>query len=78
MIKPLEIQVSRCLEVAKKKEFRGYVTQDLDKLVRALAAIKNGDRDWSISDVLQDALEDWVKLPENQALIKKHNLDKLD
>jgi hypothetical protein len=64
--------------VAKKKEFRGYVTQDLDRLVRALAAIKNGDRDWSISDVLQDALETWVNLPVNQELIKKHNLNQLD
>jgi hypothetical protein len=63
--------------VAKKKEFRGYISQDLDKLVRALAAIRNGDRDWSISDVLQDALENWVGLPENQELVRKHNLDKL-
>lgn len=63
--------------MAKKKEFRGYITQDLDKLVRALAAIKNGDRDWSISDVLQDALENWVNLPENQELIQKHNLNDL-
>ena len=77
MIEPL----SRCLRgltVAKKKEFRGYITQDLDRLVRALAAIKNGGRDWSISDVLQDALETWVKLPDNQELIEKHNLNKLD
>ena len=64
--------------MANKKEFRGYITQDLDKLVRALAVIKNGDRDWSISDVLQDALENWVHLPANQDLIKKHNLDKLN
>ena len=64
--------------MVKKKEFRGYITQDLDRLVRALAALRNGDRDWSISDVLQDALETWVKLPENQELVKKHNLDKLD
>lgn len=63
--------------MVKKKEFRGYITQDLDKLVRALAAIKNGDRDWSISDVLQDALENWVNLPDKQELIKKHSLDKL-
>lgn len=61
--------------MAKKKEFRGYITQDL---VRALTTIKNGDRDWSISDVLQDALETWVNLPDNQELIKKHNLNKLD
>jgi hypothetical protein len=64
--------------VAKKKEFRGYITQDLDRIVRALAAIKNGDRDWSISDVLQDALETWVNLPANQELVEKHNLNKLD
>ncbi|MBD1996129.1 hypothetical protein H6G00_05790 [Leptolyngbya sp. FACHB-541] len=64
--------------MVKKKEFRGYITQDLDRLIRALAAIKNGDRDWSISDVLQDALETWAKLPENQELIKKHNLNNLD
>lgn len=64
--------------MVKKKEFRGYVTQDVDRLVRALASLKNGNRDWSISDVLQDALEHWVTLPENQELIRKHNLDKLD
>jgi hypothetical protein len=64
--------------VAKKKEFRGYIAPDLDRLIRALAAIKNGDRDWSISDVLQDALETWVELPENQELIKKHNLNHLE
>jgi hypothetical protein len=27
---------------------------------------------------LQDALETWVNLPENQELIKKHNLNQLD
>lgn len=64
--------------MVKKKEFRGYIPQDLDRLVRALAAIKNGDRDWSISDVLQDALENWVQLPDNQTLIEKHNLNRLD
>lgn len=63
--------------MAKKKEFRVYVTQDLDRVVRALAAIKNGDRDWSLSDVAQQALENWVQLPENQELIERHSLDKL-
>lgn len=63
--------------VAKKKEFRVYITQDLDRLVRALAAIKNGDRDWSLSDVAQQALELWVQLPENQELVQRHSLDKL-
>ena len=63
--------------MAKKKEFRVYITQDVDRLIRALAAIKNGDRDWSLSDVAQQALENWVQLPENRELIERHSLDEL-
>lgn len=60
--------------MAAKKEFRGYIPADLNKLIRAIAALKNGDRDWSLSDVLTEALEDWLQKPENRALIEKHNL----
>ena len=60
--------------MAAKKEFRGYIPADLNKLIRAITALKNGGRDWSLSDVLTEALEDWLQKPENQALIKKHNL----
>ena len=62
---------------ANKKEFRGYIPADLDKLVRALSVIKNGERDWSLSDVLTEALQDWISKPENKALIDKHNLSNL-
>ncbi|NEQ47581.1 MAG: hypothetical protein F6K00_30170 [Leptolyngbya sp. SIOISBB] len=60
--------------MAAKKEFRGYVPADLNRIIRAVTALKNGDRDWSLSDVLTEALEDWLAKPENRALIEKHNL----
>ena len=50
-----------------------YVEPDLDKLIRLLAAL----HEKTLSDVVSDALERWVDLPENQALIEKHNLDQL-
>lgn len=62
------------LLMADKKEFRGYIPTELNKLVRAVAALKNGEKDWSLSDVLTEALEDWLSKPENQTLIEKHNL----
>lgn len=58
----------------KKPELRVYVESDLDKLVRLLAAL----HERTLSDVVTDALERWVDLPENQELIEKHNLDRLD
>jgi hypothetical protein len=63
--------------MADKKEFRGYVPSDLNKLVRAVAALKDDQKDWSLSDVLTEALEDWVNKPENKALINKYNLQNL-
>ena len=60
--------------MASKKEFRGYIPPELNKLIRAVTALKNGERDWSLSDVLTEALEDWLQKPENRALIEKHNL----
>jgi len=63
--------------MADKKEFRGYVPAELNKLIRAVTALKNGDRDWSLSDVLTEALQEWLEKPENQALIDKHNLGEI-
>ena len=57
----------------KKPELRVYVESDLDKLIRLLAAL----HEKTLSDVVSDALERWVDLPENQELIEKHNLDEL-
>ncbi|HYX16785.1 MAG TPA: hypothetical protein VE944_21035 [Nostoc sp.] len=56
--------------MADKKELRGYVPNDINRLFRAVVALK----DTNLSDALTEAVEDWLKKPENQALIKKHNL----
>lgn len=58
----------------RKPELRVYIEPDLDKLIRLLAAL----HERTLSDVVTDALERWVDLPENQDFIEKHNLDKLD
>jgi hypothetical protein len=56
--------------MVEKKELRGYVPNDINRLFRAVVALK----DTNLSDALTEAVEDWLKKPENQALIKKHNL----
>jgi DNA polymerase elongation subunit (family B) len=57
-----------------KVELRGYVPKDLDKLVRALANL----REETLSSVLEECLEKWVNEPENIKLREKHNLDEID
>lgn len=54
----------------KKKELRGYVPPELEKTFRAVVVL----RDTNLSDSLTEAVEDWLKKPENQKVIKKHNL----
>lgn len=51
--------------------FRGQVSLDLDHLVRAVVALRR----LSLADITEQALEDWLKRPENQEVIKKHNLE---
>lgn len=58
----------------KPVQFRAQVPPDIDFLIRAIAPLKNSGKDWSISDVATEALIDWLKKPENQALVEEHNL----
>ncbi|BBD65469.1 MULTISPECIES: hypothetical protein [Nostoc] len=58
--------------MSEKKELRGYVSPELNRLFRAVVALK----DKNLSDTIAEALEDWLNKPENQELIKKHNLGK--
>lgn len=53
-----------------KKEFRGQIPEELNKLIRTVAALK----DENLSDILVEALEKWLELPENQEVILRHNL----
>ena len=62
------------MSAKKKPELRVYLEPDLDKLIRLLAAL----HDRTLSNVVTDALERWVQLPENQQLVEKHNLDEID
>lgn len=64
-------------EVAKREEIRAYVEPELKRTIKAIAGLKNGGRDWSISDVVSEALEDWLKKPENAEIIKRHKLDEM-
>ncbi|MDF5737586.1 MAG: hypothetical protein V7L04_01315 [Nostoc sp.] len=56
--------------MSEKKELRGYVSPELNRLFRAVVALKEKN----LSDTIAEALEDWLNKPENQELIKKHNL----
>ena len=49
----------------KKKELRGYVPPELEKTFRAVVVL----RDTNLSDSLTEAVEDWLKKPENLEVI---------
>ena len=64
-------------DVAKREEIRAYVTPELKRKVKAIAGLKNSGRDWSISDVVTEALEEWLQKPENAEIVKRHKLDEM-
>lgn len=61
--------------VAKSTEIRAYVNPEFKRLIKAIAGLKNTTKDWTISDVVVEALEDWLQKPENQELIERHRLN---
>lgn len=61
--------------VAKPSEIRAYVRPELKRLIKAIAGLKNGGKDWTISDIVIEALEEWLQKPENQELVKHHRLE---
>jgi hypothetical protein len=60
-------------EVAKKKkaELRLYIDPNVDRLIRAIATL----RDETISSLTEQALREWLSKPENEEFIKYHRLD---
>lgn len=56
--------------MSEKKELRGYLSPELNRLFRAVVALK----DKNLSDTITEAIEDWLNKPENQEIIKRHNL----
>lgn len=55
----------------KKAMFRGQIDVDLDRKVRAIVVLRRS----SLGEAAQEALEEWIKRPENQEIIQKHNLE---
>ena len=58
---------------AKVVQFRAQVPQDIDFLIRAIAPLKNAGKDWTLSDVVVEALAEWLRKPENRELVEAHN-----
>jgi hypothetical protein len=58
----------------KSVQFRAQVRPDVDFLVRAIIPLKNAGKDWSVSDIANEALTEWLQKPENQELVESHNL----
>lgn len=56
--------------MGKKVMFRGQVDEELDQKVRAVVVLRR----LSLAEITQQALEEWLKRPENQEIIQKHNL----
>ena len=66
------------VDVARNtEELRAYLPKVLKQLVKAIAGLKNGGQDWTLSDITTEALVDWLHKPENLELIKHHNLQNL-
>lgn len=70
--------ITGLLDVARNtEEIRAYVAPALKRKIKAISGLKNGGKDWTISDIVSEALEDWIQKPENQELVKRHQLDQL-
>ncbi len=62
------------MSTKRKPEVRVFLDEDQSTLVKALAALKKT----SASELFNQALDLWLAQPEQQQLIEKHNLDKID
>jgi hypothetical protein len=58
----------------KTVQFRAQVPQDIDFLIRAIAPFKNAGKDWTLSDIVVEALAEWLQKPENRELVESHNI----
>ncbi|MGF1490933.1 MAG: hypothetical protein ACFBSC_00445 [Microcoleaceae cyanobacterium] len=58
----------------KTVQFRAQLPEDIDFLIRAITPFKNADRDWKLSDVVLEALVEWLRKPENREIVEVHNI----
>ena len=57
-----------------KPQIRVYIPEETDRLLKAIAGIK----DSSVNAIVNEAIDSWLNEAEQQEIIKKFNLDKLD
>jgi hypothetical protein len=57
-----------------KPQIRVYITEETDRLLKAIAGIK----DSSVNAIVNEAIDRWLEESEQQEMIEKFNLDRLD
>ena len=57
-----------------KPQIRVYITEEKDRLLKALAGIK----DSSVNAIVNEAIDRWLDEQEQQNIIEKFNLNRLD
>ncbi|MEM1309138.1 MAG: hypothetical protein AAGF98_06500 [Cyanobacteria bacterium P01_H01_bin.153] len=57
-----------------KPQIRVYLSEENDRLLKALAGIKGS----SVNAIVNEAIDAWLDEPEQKAVIQKFNLDQLD
>ena len=57
-----------------KPQIRVYITEEKDRLLKAIAGIK----DSSVNAIVNEAIDRWLDDAEQQEIVEKFNLDRLD
>lgn len=57
-----------------KPQIRVYITEETDRLLKAIAGIK----DSSVNAIVNEAIDRWLDEAEQKAIVEKFNLDRLD
>jgi hypothetical protein len=57
-----------------KPQIRVYITEEKDRLLKAIAGIK----DTSVNAIVNEAIDRWLDEAEQQEVVEKFNLDRLD
>ncbi|NJO39128.1 MAG: hypothetical protein HC769_07135 [Cyanobacteria bacterium CRU_2_1] len=57
-----------------KPQIRVYITEDKDRLLKAIAGIK----DSSVNAIVNEAIDHWLAESEQKEIVEKFNLDRLD
>lgn len=57
-----------------KPQIRVYISEEKDRLLKAIAGIK----DSSVNAIVNEAIEHWLEEAEQKEIVEKFNLDRLD